>query len=149
MMTSDATTFMQAGKLDETRLAAELQQALQATIFDSGLRIAPKRMHQIVQEVATAFRRFLEEHEHTDAAYTFGQYLADAGVGHRTLLALMDVFHHTCWESAATTTGRSPASVRYGTPLLAGYMARREAYLLQEQERTRLALERARTRDTN
>ena len=33
--------------------------------------------------------------------------------------------------------------------LLAGYMARREANLLQEQERTRLALERARTRDTN
>jgi hypothetical protein len=146
-MTSDATISMQVGKLDETRLVAELKQALQATIFDSRLRIAPRRMHQIVQEVAAAFRLFVEQQENVDAAYAFGQRLADEGIGHRTILALIDVLHNACWESADATASRSPTSIRYSNPLLAGYMARREAYLLQEQERTRLALERARTQN--
>jgi hypothetical protein len=53
-----------------------------------------------------------------------------------------------CWESIDPDVNRLPVSVRYSNPLLAGYMAGREAYLLQEQERTRLALERARAQDT-
>jgi hypothetical protein len=37
-----------------------------------------------------------------------------------------------------------PTPARYMLALLAGYMQGREAYLLAEQERTRLALERVR-----
>jgi hypothetical protein len=59
-------------------------------------------------------------------------------------LALIDVLHHVCWRSYDSTADGAPVSVQYCNPLLAGYMAGREADLLREQERTRLALERAR-----
>jgi hypothetical protein len=149
MITSDNTASRPAGKPDQTLLVAALQQALQATIFHSRLRIAPRRMHQIAQQVATAFYEFLEQQEDGESAYAFGQRLAHEGIGHHTILALIDVLHHTCWKSAHDAGGSLPASVRYGNPLLAGYMAGREAYLLQEQERARVALERARTQPSN
>ena len=149
MITSDNTASRPAGKPDQSRLVTALQQALQATIFHSRLRIAPRRMQQIAQQVATAFHEFVEEQEDVDSAYAFGQRLAHEGIGHHTILALLDVLHHTCWESAHATGAGLPASVRYGKPLLAGYMAGREAYLLQEQERARVALERARTQGSH
>jgi len=137
MIASNNILSRDAAGLDETCLAVELKQALQATIFTSGLRIAPRRVQQISQEFAAAFRQFLEE-QHAETAYAYGQRLSQEGIGHGAMLALVDVLHHVCWESA------DPTSVQYGNPLLAGYMAGREAELLREQERTRLALERAR-----
>jgi hypothetical protein len=147
MDTHEQTTSARITTLDETHLVTELKQALQATIFTSSLRIAPRRVHQIAQEVAAAFRRFLEGQEHADIAYTYGQALADEGISHQAILALIDALHRICWESAHRSTSESPVSVRYGNPLLAGYMAGREASLLREQERTRLALDRARAQN--
>jgi hypothetical protein len=147
MDTGEHSTSAGSASLDENHLVSELKQALQATIFTSSLRIAPRRVHQIAQEIAAAFRRFLEAQEHADIAYTYGQTLAGEGISHQAILALIDALHRICWESAHRSTSGSPVSVRYGNPLLAGYMAEREASLLREQERTRLALERARAHD--
>jgi hypothetical protein len=138
MIASNNILIRDTVSLDETYLAVELKQALQATIFTSGLRIAPHRVQQISQEFAAAFCQFLEEQPHAEVAYAYGLRLAQEGIGHGAMLALVDVLHHVCWESA------DPTSVQYGNPLLAGYMAGREADLLREQERTRLALDRAR-----
>ena len=144
MIMSNNTIVGDAASLDETCLAAELKQALQATIFTSSLRIAPRRVYQISQEFAAAFRQFLDEQKHAEVAYAYGQRLAKEGIGHGAILALIDVLHRVCWESADATADGLPASVQYCNPLLAGYMAGREADLLREQERTRLALDRAR-----
>jgi len=81
------------------------------------------------------------------AAYAYGWRLAAAGIGHRATLALVDALHRICWESADRGSGGSPASVRYSNPLLAVYKATREVSLLREQERTRLAIGRARAQN--
>jgi hypothetical protein len=130
--------------LEEQDLERSLQQALQATIFTSNLRVSPRRVNQIAREVATAFRQFLAAQDCAAPIFAYGQRLAGEGIGHKAILALVETLHCVAWERADLGSARLPASVPCGSHLLAGYMAGREAYLLQEQERTRIALERAR-----
>jgi hypothetical protein len=137
-----------APDLDEERLAIDLKRALQATVFTSNLRVSPRRVQQIALEIAATFRRFLAEPAYAETAYTYGQRLAGEGVGHRAMLALIEVLHRASWAGADLGGEDLPASVQCSSHLLAGYMAGREAYLLQEQERTRLALDRARAQAT-
>lgn len=134
--------------LNQERLESELKRALQATIFSSNLRISPRRVHHIAMEVAATFCQFLTQQGVDTPAYAYGQRLANEGIGHRTILALIEVLHRTSWEHADAGCADLPASVQCSSHLLAGYMAGREAYLLQEQERTRLALDRVRTQST-
>jgi hypothetical protein len=129
---------------NEADLATELGQALRQTLFSSGLRIAPRRVDQIGQEVAAAFLRFLET-EDEEAAHAYGEHLAAEGLGHRSILTMTEVLRWTCRES------NNPAALpvvagRYINALLEGYMAGREASLLEEQARTVRALQRARER---
>jgi hypothetical protein len=133
-----------AASLEQERLENELKRALQSTIFNSNLRIAPRRLNQIALDIAKMFGRFLKEQSSAETAYAYGQHLAGEGVGHRTILALVEVLHCASWEQADTRDMDLPVSIQCSSQLLAGYMVSREAYLLQEQERTRLALERAR-----
>ena len=137
-----------ASLLDRERLEIELKRALQTTIFNSNLRISPRRMNQIALDIAKAFGQFLEEQASAETIYAYGQHLASEGVGHRTILALIEVLHRASWEQADSRGADLPVSVRCSSQLLAGYMDGRETYLLQEQERTRLALERARAQTT-
>jgi hypothetical protein len=137
-----------AALVDQERLESELKRALQATIFHSNLRIAPRRVHQIALEIAQMFRQFLEERANAETTYAYGQHLAGEGVGHRTILALIEVLHRVSWGQADIVGADLPASVQCSSQLLAGYMLGREAYLLQEQDRTRQALERARAQAT-
>jgi hypothetical protein len=134
--------------LDQERLEIELKRALQTTIFNSNLRISPRRMNQIALDIAKAFGQFLEEQASVETTYAYGQYLAGEGVGHRTILALIEVLHRASWEQVDSKGADLPVSVRCSSQLLAGYMDGRETYLLQAQERTRLALERARAQTT-
>jgi hypothetical protein len=134
--------------LDQELLEIELKRALQSTIFNSSLRISPRRMNQIAQDIAKMFGRFLEEQASAETTYAYGQHLAGEGVGHRTILALVEVLHCASWGQADSRDASLPVSVRCSSQLLAGYMVGRETYLLQEQERTRLALERARAQTT-
>jgi hypothetical protein len=134
--------------LDQERLEIELKRALQSTIFSSNLRVSPRRVNQIALEIAATFRQFLAERDSDAPTFEYGQRLASEGVGHRTMLALIEVLHRASWELADIGGADLPASVQCSSQLLAGYMAGREAYLLQEQERTRMALDRARTQTT-
>ena len=130
--------------LDQGRLENELKRALQSTIFHSNLRISPRRVHQIALDIARMFGRFLEEQASAETIHAYGEHLAGEGVGHRTILALVEVLHRASWKQADGRDIDLPVSVQCSSQLLAGYMVGREAYLLQVQERTRLALERAR-----
>jgi hypothetical protein len=134
--------------LNQERLEIELKRALQSTIFSSNLRVSPRRVNQIALEIAATFRQFLEERGSDAPTFEYGQRLASEGVGHRTMLALVEVLHRASWAQADVGGEDLPASVQCSSQLLAGYMAGREAYLLQEQERTRMALDRARTQTT-
>jgi hypothetical protein len=145
-MTSERS--VSAPLLEQEHLEIELRRALQSTIFNSNLRISPRRMNQIAQDIAKTFGRFLEEQTSAEATYAYGQHLAGEGVGHRTILALVEVLHCASWRQADSQGTDLPVSVRCSSQLLAGYMVGRETYLLQEQERTRLALERPRAHTT-
>lgn len=124
-------------------LTARLLVVLRATMFDSRLTITPRRSSQIAASCAGALQRYLADAEGAAAATVFGQSLAQEGLGHSSLLALAEVLLESGSPQAnQADAARTPA--RYTLALLAGYMQGREAYLLAEQERTRLALERAR-----
>jgi hypothetical protein len=145
-MTSERS--VPASFLELEHLEIELKRALQSTIFNSNLRISPRRMNQIAQDIATMFGQFLEEQASAETTYAYGQHLAGEGMGHRTILALIEVLHRASWGQADSRGADLPVSVRCISQLLAGYLVGRETYLLQEQERTRLALERARAQTT-
>lgn len=131
-----------ATELNTAHLVEELTQALQTTLFSCTGRITPRRVKQIAQEMAKAFLQFAQN-EDPATARAYGRQLAQEGIGHRAALSLSEALRRTCWESANPGFQLLPASGRYVGALLEGYMAEREALLLQEQERTRLALERA------
>ena len=128
-------------------LVAELRQALRQTPFSSGLRISPRRVNQIGQEIAAAFLKFLET-EDEEAARAYGERLAAEGLGHRSILTMAEALRQV-WRESANPEARQPAAGRYVNALLEGYMVGREASVLQEQARTVRALQRARVPRTN
>lgn len=130
--------------LDETDLATELGQALRRTLFSSGLRISPRRVGQIGQEAAATFLEFLET-EDEEAARAHGEHLAAEGLGHRSILTMTEALRQACRQDANPAALPAVAG-RYVNALLEGYMASREASVLQEQARTVRAFQRARER---
>jgi hypothetical protein len=138
----EQTQPVQARYLDSQHLAAGLRQALQETLFASGLLISPRQVGRIAQEIASSFLQFsVEEHAATRA---YGQRLAQDGLGHASILAISECLCRVCRESGDAGCELSPVAERYNKALLEGYMGGREADLLLEQEKTLQAYERAR-----
>jgi len=130
--------------LNEVHLTTELGRTLRQDFLSNSLPISPRRADQISQEVSAAFLEFLGS-EDEEAARTCGQRLAAEGLGHRSILTMTETLRQVCWESDNPVT-LSPAAGRYVTAVLEGYMASREASLLQEQTRTMHAFQRAQKR---
>ena len=135
-------THSSVAHLNEEHLTNELRQALRQTLFSSGRRISPRQVNNFGQDMAAAFLKFLKT-EDQESAHTYGQYLANEGMGHRSVLTMTEALRRTCLESANRSALPSIAGL-YVSALLEGYMTRREAYLLQEQARTQHAFLRAR-----
>jgi hypothetical protein len=127
--------------LNEASLVAELERALQTTLFSCSGRITPRRVKQIAQEMAEGFLRFAQQ-EDPAVTRAYGQQLAQEGIGHRAILALSEAARRVCWGSANPGVKLMPMSDRYVTALLEGYMAEREAFVLREQQLTVQALQR-------
>lgn len=132
----DNAYLLSVTNLNGERLVVELKQVLQETIFSSGLLISPHRINQVAQEVAASFSQFLEKEDEA-AIGRYGHDLAHEGLGHHSILSLCEALRRACWESSNSASRLLPVSGRYVGALLEGYMAEREAFLLQEQERTR------------
>jgi len=132
--------------LGESYLASQLSQILAKTVFSGRLRITPRRVQQVAQEVAVSFTHFVGDVEQ-GGVQTYGQQLAQEGLGPRSVLALAETLRRVCLDGGNPGGELFPAAERYTFALLEGYMTGREAYLLEEQERARRALERARQRD--
>jgi hypothetical protein len=142
MTTEDTSFAQQKADVDETALVTALEQALQATLFTSTLRIAPRRIRQIAQQKGATFCRFLQQPGDTATIYAQGQHLATEGIGHRAILSMVAVIYRHTWSACDTMVD---TLALYSGALLEGYMTEREAHVLREQERTRLAWERARS----
>lgn len=132
-------------QLNEGFLTAQLKESLQASLFSGRLRITPRRVNEVAAEVAASFLEF-RDRGHEEAAYSYGERLATEGVGHRAILSLAETLRRVCWESGDRAHELLRLAGRYTFSLLEGYMAGREAYLLQEQDRAHRALDRARER---
>jgi hypothetical protein len=131
--------------IDSDRLADDLKRALQATMFTSTLRISPRHLQRIAQDLGTAVERFVAGQIGASDMQAYGQHLVAEGLGRQSLLALVQVINRTFWESSDSALQQLAITGSLTHPLLDGYIAGREAHLLREQERTRAALERART----
>ena len=131
--------------IDSEQLAADLKQALQATMFTSTLRISPRHLQRIAQEAAAKVEHFIAGNDDAEQMHAYGHHLVAEGFGRQSLLALVQVINRTLWESGDPALQQIAISASLTHPLLDGYIAGREAHLLREQERTRVALERART----
>lgn len=124
-------------------LAGHIRTALQNTLFGSRL-IRPRQIEQIAQDVAASFLCYTNGSEGDPNIQAFGRRLASNGLGHASLIAMVAVLHTHTYANGQANTNGVQLSVGYTGSLLTGYMEEREAYLLKEQERSRLALERAR-----
>jgi hypothetical protein len=133
-------------QLDEKLLVADLKRALQTTIFTNRLQVSPRQLNQIAGEFAASFLRFLAEEDEA-SVHAYGHSLAQSGFSHRTILTVTETSRRVCWESASPALELLPVTGRYVVALLEGYMLGREAYLLEEQERSWKALNRAREQD--
>ena len=123
-----------------------LRRSLQVTFFSNDRNSSPRRIGQLARELAESFARYMSGHTLADESVRgLGERLARDGIGHQSLLGLVDALHSIGWTYPLRDT-KAPASVRYCNPLLAGYMRAREECLLKEQEQTRLALDRARSK---
>lgn len=122
---------------------AALQQELQATQF-TNTRIPPRRMQQIISDMGDAFAAFHTLDE-SSAVHVHGQHLAQYGLSHQSIAAVVQVVYRAGLADRSEDAADFALSNKYATALLHGYMQEREAQLLREQERTHLALERART----
>ncbi len=131
--------------IDENQLAAELQRALQETIFTSTLRINPRRMNQLSQEMAASFQRFLEL-KNEQAVNLYGRQLAQEGLSPRSILALAEAVRRICWEAGAEDGSLLLPCGEYTMALLEAYIGAREAFVLQQQDQIHRAFERAQDR---
>lgn len=136
-MTAASTT------LTATELAGRLAGALRATLFASNLRINPRRLQTIAAAAADSYLAFAAGELQPAAATAYGRSLAADGLGHAGVVALVEALLLAAWADEPGEAA-PPRALGYTSSLLAGYMAAREAALLQEQERTRVALERVR-----
>jgi hypothetical protein len=143
MMTEDTGRTL-SSHLDQDELANALQKALRQTLFSSRLRISPRRVKEIGQEVAADFLRFLETKDE-EATRAYGQHLVAEGLGHRSILMMTEALRQVCRAHSNPSPMASVAG-EYVVLLLEGYMAQREEHLLEEQARTQRALERAQAR---
>ena len=133
------------GPLDLADLERRLRQSLQATFFDNDRNCSPRRLGLLARELTESFARYLNGEAPDEAVRALGDRLARDGIGHQSVLGLIDSLHRVGWARAQAADSAPPASLGYCGPLLAGYMRGREDALLKEQEQTRLALDRARS----
>ena len=124
-------------------LAERLAGALRATLFASNLRINPRRLQAIAGAAADSYLAFAAGDLEPAAAAAHGRALAGDGLGHAGVVALVEALLLAAWADEPGEAA-PPRALTYTSSLLTGYMAAREQALLQEQERTRVALDRVR-----
>lgn len=135
-----------SGHLDPETVAREIAQELRETIFASGLRVSPRRVKQIAQELAADFFSYIDA-PNGEMEKASGRRLAQDGLGHRSILQATEAIRRTCRERSYPSVQLPEVAGRYVGLILEGYMAGREELLLQVQERTHRAFLRALDQD--
>ena len=144
-MIISASNYTQSTRMiDHEHLALELKQALRATMFSSTLRVAPRHLQQLADQLATLIAHALEHDLDTTILYNHGAQLVADGLSHRAILGMTLAINRFCWNHNDPDVQQAAVNGSLVQPILEGYMHAREAHLLREQELTRKALDRAR-----
>ena len=125
-------------------LVAQLRAALEATLFSHRATIRPAHLRRIAAAEAEAFLAFLKDKD-AAAAHDQGAQRAKEGLGEPGVLRLGTILRQFCLthlDGDRLPAGLAAAEA-YSSAFLEGFMAAREAIVLDEQERIRSALQRA------
>ena len=134
-MTGSQGIHSLADYLDEQALAEALSSSLRNTLFSSSLSVSPRQVNTIASGPTSGFFTFFGDRDGS-VADTYGRQLAQAGVGHRSILAMTETLRQECYQKANPSTELPAVAGLYVNALLEGYMAGREELVLQEQQRT-------------
>jgi hypothetical protein len=126
----------------KNRIVAEVEKALRDTLFTSSARLLPRQMNEVAQQMVASFCQFVEDGNDRSVSL-MGQQLARQGISPHSILAMAESLRRACWESANPGPKSLPVSGRFVEALLEGYIAAREAFVLQQQDQIRRAFERA------
>jgi two-component system cell cycle sensor histidine kinase/response regulator CckA len=104
----------------------------------------PRRLDDLAREEAESFITFLETPDNLRAA-AHGMKLAEEGMGEKTVLTLLGLFHDLCASLVPGDPGRTSAAMRqsvnlYMSALVQGFMEFHHTQTLNDQEQLRRAL---------
>lgn len=123
---------------DQAELTTKLQQTMQEWIYTNRMRVAPRRIKELVQEEIVLIQEFLVTGE-KDSVREHGKHLAREGLGSRSIINMSSMLRLSCWEIAerhGETTPLVIALEAYSVALLDGFMMTYEEELCREQQRT-------------
>lgn len=124
--------------LELASVTRELQQSLRQTIFSSGMQVSPRQVNRVGEQFGNAFFQFWDNRTREDAS-ALGHKLAVDGLGPRSVLSMTETLRIISWKSSDTHRDLLFVASDFCNSLLEGYMAGREAVLLEVQERTHRA----------
>ena len=124
--------------LDPAMLADELTTVLRETVFSSNLRVSPRRNAEIGKQFASVFFNYYD-HADDPTIRTYGQQLADNGVGPRSVVQVAGALQRICTERSNPLRDLPFVASTFSCNLLEGYILAREKRLVEDQERTRRA----------
>ncbi|MER2598045.1 MAG: hypothetical protein ABTQ73_00805 [Caldilineales bacterium] len=125
-------------QLDQSGLAQEIGKALRATVFSSGMNIAPRRVQVIADQMTERFFAFRND-GNEQAALDYGQTLADEGLGVPSVLVMTEQIRQAAYAAAGSEAALLKAAAGFCNRVIEGFIRQHESGLLQQQERAHRA----------
>ena len=124
--------------LDQARLTGDVAQALRATVFSSGLSIAPRQVNDLAGQLAQRFIAYLASPDDA-GAHQYGKTLAADGLGPRSALFATEAARRFVRVHAGQSAEMAEATAGFCNALLEGFIEGRSERQLQDQERVHRA----------
>jgi hypothetical protein len=136
---------LQINSEDQAVLGTKLLQTMQQSIYANRMRVAPRRIKELVQEEIVLLQEFLVADD-KDRVRERGKHLAREGLGPQAMINLSSTLRLSCWEIARHQQNVSEvvaAIEDYTVALLDGFLTMYEQELCREQQRTHEAFVRS------
>jgi two-component system, cell cycle sensor histidine kinase and response regulator CckA len=124
-------------------LAKALDAQLRESVFDNRYALHPRLIAEIGERAVCFYVSFLQSPDPVRAEAE-GRWLAEKGLGERTVLGIATALRRFCGEQFAHDLGLLREAIivteQFIVPLLEGYITGKEALILKDQEQMRTAL---------
>lgn len=119
--------------LDDLRLTGEVAQALRATVFSSGLSIAPRQINDLASQFVQRLLAYLASPDDA-ATCQYGKKLAADGLGPRSALFATEAARRFVRIHAIHSAEMTESTAAFCNALLEGFIDGRSERQLQAQE---------------